>query len=79
MTLSMAAKGTKLTVYKIIGRELNRDEIRLRLASMGFVSGAECALVSEINGSLIAVIKDTRIALDKSLGNRIIVKQEESV
>ena len=75
MTLSMAAKGTKLTVYKIIGR----DEIRFRLACMGFVSGAECALVSEINGSLIAVIKDTRIALDKSLGNRIIVKQEESV
>ncbi len=74
MTLSMAAKGTKLTVYKIIGR----DEIRLRLASLGFVSGAECALVSEINGNLIAMIKDTRIALDKSLGNRIIVKQEVS-
>ncbi len=74
MTLTMAAKGRGLIVSKIIGR----DEIRLRLASMGFVSGAKCALVNEINGNLITMIKDTRIALDKSLGNRIIVRQEES-
>lgn len=70
MTLSMADKGKELKVFKIIGK----DEIRTRLANLGFVAGAECTVINEINGSLITMIKDTRIALDKTLGNRIIVE-----
>lgn len=70
MTLSMADKGKEVTIFKIIGK----DEIRTRLANLGFVAGAECTVINEINGNLITVIKDTRIALDKTLGNRIIVE-----
>lgn len=70
MTLSMADKGKELTISKIIGK----DEMRTRLANLGFVTGAECTVINEINGSLITMIKDTRIALDKTLGNRIIVE-----
>ncbi len=73
MTLSMAEMGKKLTVYKVSGK----DEIRSRLANLGFVAGAQCSVVSEWNGNLIATIKDTRIALDKALGNRIIVTYEQ--
>jgi len=77
MTLSMAPTGKSLIVNKVNGR----DEVRNRLANLGFVEGAECHVVSELNGNLITTIKNTRIALDKSLGNRIIVesKEEKSV
>lgn len=72
MTLSMAPTGRALIVHKILGK----DELRSRLANLGFVEGANCLVVSELNGNLITTIKDTRIALDKSLGNRIIVEQK---
>lgn len=70
MTLSMVDKGKAVTVFKIIGK----DEMRTRLANLGFVAGAECMVINELNGSLITMIKDTRIALDKTLGNRIMVE-----
>lgn len=73
MTLSMAEMGKELTVNKVIGK----DEIRRRLANLGFVAGAQCAVVSEWNGNLIASVKDTRIALDKALCSRIIVSYEQ--
>ncbi len=71
MTLSMAPIGQTLTVQKILGK----DELRSRLANLGFVEGANCLVISERSGNLITTIKDTRIALDKTLGNRIIVKE----
>lgn len=70
MTLAMASTGTPYKIHKVNGR----DEMRSRLANLGFVEGADVSVVSEINGNLITCIKDTRIALDKSLCNRIIVK-----
>lgn len=75
MTLSMAPKGMNLKIHKVTGK----DDMRNRLATLGFVEGANCSVVNEINGSLIANIKNTRIALDKSLCNRILVKQEKEV
>ncbi len=72
MTLSMAPAGRELVVHKILGK----DDLRARLANLGFVEGANCLVVSELNGNLITTIKNTRIALDKSLGNRIIVEQK---
>lgn len=71
MTLSMAPMGCTLTVQKILGK----DELRSRLANLGFVEGANCQVISERSGNLIAAIKNTRIALDKTLGNRIIVRE----
>lgn len=71
MTLTMAPTGKALIVNQIIGN----DATRSRLKNLGFVSGADCLVISSCQGNLIAVIKDTRIALDQRLGNRIIVNQ----
>lgn len=71
MTLSMAPVGRLLTVSRVIGK----DEFRVRLANLGFVEGAACSVISERGGNLITTVKDTRIALDKTLGNRIIVDE----
>lgn len=69
MTLSMAPKDQKLMVHKITGR----DDVRRFLANLGFVEGAQVYVVSELNGNIIINIKETRVAIDKTLSNRILV------
>lgn len=69
MPLSMMNVGETKPVLHISGR----DKIRKFLESLGFVEGAEVTVVSRINGNLIVHIKETRIAIDGSMANRIIV------
>ena len=69
MPLTLAGAGDICYVQKITGK----DEIRQHLAELGFVVGAEVRVVTEINGNLIVMIKDSRIGLDKSMANRIMV------
>ena len=47
--------------------------IRHFLKSLGFVEGGEVTVVSEMGGNLIVNVKDTRIALSKSMAGRIMV------
>ena len=69
MPLTMAKSGERVTVRKITGK----DEIRQHLAELGFVVDSDIAVVSEIAGNLIVQVKDSRIALDKSMANRIMI------
>ena len=69
MPLTMAPSGSSNTVKKINGK----DEIRHFLNSLGFVEGGEVTVVSEMGGNLIVNVKDTRIALSKSMAGRIMV------
>ena len=70
MPLTMAQAGETGYIKKITGK----DEIRQHLASMGFVVGGCVTVVSKIaGGNMILNVKDTRIALDKSMANRIMV------
>lgn len=69
MPLTMAQPGEEATILKITGR----DETRQHLAELGFVVGAVVGVVSEIGGNLIVQVKDSRVALDKTMANRIMV------
>ena len=69
MPLTMAASGEINTVKRIQGR----DETKRFLASLGFVEGGQVQVISEISGNLIVNVKDTRIALSKSMANRIMI------
>ena len=69
MPLTMAASGEINTVKRIQGR----DETKRFLASLGFVEGGQVQVISEISGNLIVNNKDTRIALSKSMANRIMI------
>ncbi|SHK78650.1 ferrous iron transport protein A [Clostridium cavendishii DSM 21758] len=69
MTLSMAKAGEKNYIKKITGR----DNTRQFLERLGFVEGEGVIVISELAGNLIINVKDTRIAIDKSMANRIIV------
>ena len=69
MPLGMAQVGETNIIRKITGR----DEVRQHLAEIGFVVGEEVRVVSELGGILILSVKDSRVALDKSMAMRILV------
>ena len=69
MPLTMARPGDTVTIRKITGR----DEVRQHLAELGFVVGTEVTVVSELGGNLILHVKESRIALDKTMAMRIMV------
>ncbi|MCD7734362.1 MAG: ferrous iron transport protein A [Clostridiales bacterium] len=69
MPLTMAPTGQENTVKRITGK----DETRRFLANLGFVEGGSVTVISEVSGNLIVSVKDTRIALSKSMANRVMV------
>ena len=69
MPLTMAGTGEVVTIRKITGK----DEVRQHLAELGFVVGETISVVSEIAGNLILQVKESRIALDKTMANRIMI------
>lgn len=69
MPLGMANVGDTNIIKKITGR----DEVRQHLAELGFVVGAEVRIVSELGGNMILSVKDSRIALDRTMAMRIMI------
>ena len=69
MPLTMAQPAEEVTIMKITGK----DEIRQHLAELGFVVGATVNVISEMAGNLIVQVKDSRVALDRSMANRIMI------
>ena len=69
MPLTMATSGEINIVKRIQGG----DETKRFLESLGFVEGGQVQVISEISGNLIVNVKDTRIALSKSMANRIMI------
>ena len=69
MPLTMAKAGETVTIKKITGK----DEVRQHLAELGFVVDGVVTVVSEIAGNLILQVKDSRIALDKTMASRIMI------
>ena len=69
MPLSMVKEGEPNIIKKVGGKE----ETRKFLENLGFVTGGEVTVVSEIEGNLIVNVKDSRVAIGKDMANRIMV------
>ncbi len=69
MPLTFARVGDRNYIQKITGK----DEVRQHLVELGFVVGSEVTVVSEIGGNMILSVRDSRIALDKTMANRIMI------
>ena len=69
MPLTMAQTGQSAVIRRITGK----DEVRRHLAELGFVVGSEVTVVNEIAGNVIVQVKNSRVALDKSMANRIMI------
>lgn len=66
--LTAAKAGETVTIRKITGR----DELRRHLAELGFVVDDDVTVVNEMAGNLIVQVKDSRVALNKDMANRIL-------
>ena len=69
MPLSMAHVGDVVTIIRI----MDRETVRHHLTDLGFVAGEKVSVVNKLSGNLIVLVKDTRVALDEKMADRIIV------
>lgn len=69
MPLSMAQIG-ELNIIKKVG---GKEETRKFLESLGFVTGSAVTVVSEIAGNMIVNVKESRVAINKEMANKIMV------
>ena len=69
MPLTMAKTGETVTIRKITGK----NEVRQHLAELGFVVDSDVTVVNEVAGNLILQVKDSRIALDRTMANRVMI------
>ena len=70
MPLALAQVGDVVTIRKITGK----DEVRQHLAELGFVVDTELTVVTSLGGNLILQVRDSRVALDRSMANRIMIE-----
>lgn len=69
MPLTMVKAGEANVIKKVGGKE----ETKKFLESLGFVTGSTVTVVSEISGNMIVNIKESRVAIDKQMANKIFV------
>ncbi len=69
MPLAMVSPGETVTIRRITGK----DEVRAHLAELGFVVDSDVTVVNSLGGNLIIQVKDSRVALDRAMANRIMV------
>lgn len=69
MPLSFSPAGSMVRIKAIQGK----DETRRFLESLGFVVGGNVTVVTEFNGNLIVNVKESRVAISKSMASRILI------
>lgn len=69
MPLSLARPGETATIRKITGR----DPVRRHLAEMGLVENSSVTVISQLGGSLIVQVRDSRVALDRQMAGRVMI------
>ena len=67
MPLVVAPKGEEQLIKRIGGS----DDVRRHLSELGFVPGGYVTVVNEIGGNLIINVKESRVAVDKQLAQKI--------
>jgi len=69
MPLTMARTGEVNVIKKVGGKE----ETRRFLENLGFVTGGLVTVVSEIGGNMIVNVKESRVAINKDMANKIMI------
>lgn len=67
LPLLMAKAGETVTIKKIAGPQ----NLRQHMAELGFVVDESVTIVNEIEGNVIISVKNSRIALGKSMAEKI--------
>lgn len=69
MPLTMAKTGEASVIKKVGGKE----ETRKFLESLGFVTGGAVTVISEMGGNMIVKVKDSRVAINREMANKIMI------
>lgn len=69
MPITMCGTGVRAVIRKLGGK----SETRRFLEKLGFTPGEQVTVVSENSSGLILTVKGARVALDRSLAQRIMV------
>lgn len=69
MPLTMAKTGESNIIKKVGGKE----ETKRFLESLGFVIGGCVTVISEIGGNMIVNVKESRVAINKEMANKIMI------
>ena len=69
MPLTFAQTGDENIIKKIGGT----PEVKKHLADLGFVVGGSVTVVSTLGGNLIVNVKESRVAIDKQMANKIMI------
>lgn len=69
MPLTMAKTGESNIIKRVGGKE----ETRRFLENLGFVIGGCVTVVSEIGGNMIVNVKESRVAINKEMANKIMI------
>ena len=69
MPLTLADPGEELIIKRVGGN----PEVRQHLENLGFVPGGYVTIVSKIGENLIVNVKESRIAVDRELAQRIMI------
>lgn len=69
MPLSMANTGELNEIKKVGGKE----ETKKFLENLGFVVGGCVTVISKIGGNMIVNVKESRVAINKDMANKIMV------
>lgn len=69
MPLTMAKAGDVNQIKKVGGKE----ETRRFLENLGFVKGSFVTVISEIGGNMIVNIRESRVAINKEMANKILI------
>ncbi len=67
--LSLADKETELIIKKVGGN----PEIKKRLENLGFTAGGIVTVVNRLGENVIVKVKDSRIAIDNTMAEKIMV------
>ncbi len=69
MPITMCKEGERVTIRKITGN----DKVRQHLSELGFVVDHDVTVITKVGQNVIVQVKDSRVAVDASMANRIMV------
>jgi ferrous iron transport protein A len=69
MPLTMVKSGVGASIKRVGGKE----DTRRFLARLGFIPGSRVTIITEISGSVIVSIKESRVAISREMAAKIFV------
>ena len=69
MPIALAPLNEELTIVKVLLDDKNKKH----LESLGVMVNAKVQVVSSLNGGVILMVKNGRLALDRSIASKILV------